>query len=99
VLDPDGVVMPSVSISLMDSDERVVRTLETDESGEVGWMDLPLGHSLFQVSSPGWPMKRVNITFRNAKEVKAEVHLSLPVLGEVIEIKGKRKKHNGWIIY
>ena len=99
VLDPDGVVIPRVSISLMDSNERVVRTLETNESGEVGWTDLPPGDSLFLVSLPGWPTKRVNITFRNAKEVKAEVHFSLPVIGDVIEVKGKRKKHNGWIVY
>ena len=91
--------MASVSISLMDSKERVVRTLKTDESGEVGWTDLPLGDSLFLVSSPGWLTKRVTITFRNAKEVKAEVHLFVPVIGEVIEVKSKRKKHNGWIVY
>lgn len=61
---------------------------------------LPLGDSRFAVTSPGFEKRRLTLTFHNGKEVKVEVHISVPIIGTTIEVKPKppRKRH-GWLQY
>ncbi len=81
---------------MLDSSDQAVRTRETDETGELLWTDLPLGDAVFVVSPSGGQAKRVTITIRNAKELKAEVHVFTSATGMIVITK---HKHKGWLIY
>lgn len=91
-----GIPIPGASVSLLDSSDQAVRTRETDDAGELRWTDLPLGDAVFLVSPLGGQAKRVTITIRSARELKAEVHVSTSASGMIVITK---HNHNGWIIY
>ena len=61
---------------------------------------LPFGDSRFAVTSGGFVRRQLTLTFHNGKEVRAEVHLWLPFIGTVVDVKPKppRKLH-GWLQY
>ena len=75
VIDQAGDPVPKASIAVLDSEEKTVQCGESDEAGEAILTGLPLGDSLFAVTSPGFVKRRLTLTFHNGKEVKVEVHL------------------------
>lgn len=100
MLDPAGDPVPKASIAVLDGEDKAVQSVESDESGEAIMTGLPLGDSRFAVTSPGFEKRRLTLTFHNGKEVKVEVHISVSIIGTVIEVKPKppRKRH-GWLQY
>jgi hypothetical protein len=100
VLDLTGDPVPKASIALLDSEEKTVQCVETDHLGEAVLMDLPLGNSRVAVTSPGFQKRRLTLTLHNGKEVKAELHLWLPIVGTTVELKAKPpEKRHGWLQY
>jgi hypothetical protein len=97
VIDPAGDPVPKASIALLDSEDKTVQCVESDGSGEAVMTGLPLGDSLFAVTSPGFVKRQLTLTFRSEKEVKVEVHISVPITGTIVEVKPR--KRNGWLIY
>jgi len=100
VIDPTGGPLPGASIAVLNSEDKAIQTIETDQFGEAVLTRLSLGDSRFAVTSPGFVNRQLTLTFHNAKEVKVEVYLKLPVIGTVVEVKPKppRKRH-GWLQY
>jgi len=100
VIDPVGDPVPKAAIAVLDREDKDVQSIETDESGEGVLTGLPLGDSRFGVTSPGFEKRLLTLTLHNGKEVKVEVHISVPIIGTVIEVKPKppRKRH-GWLQY
>lgn len=76
-----------------------VQCVESHQSGEAVVTGLPLGDSRFAVTSPGFQKRQLTLTFHSEKEVKVEVHLSVPVTGLIIDVKAKPRKRHGWLIY
>jgi len=100
VIDPLGDPVPKASIAVLDSEGKDVQSAESDDSGEAILNELPLGDLRFAVTSAGFEKRQLTLTFHNGKEVKVEVHLWLPIIGTVVEVKPKppRKRH-GWLQY
>ncbi len=84
---------------MLDSEDKTVQCVESDESGEAILTGLPLGDSLFAVTSPGFAKRRLTLTFRNGKEVKVEVHISVPIVRTIIDLQEKPQKRHGWLQY
>lgn len=100
VINPAGDPVPKASIALLDSADKAVQAVESDEFGEAILTGLPFGDSRFAVTSGGFVRRQLTLTFHNGKEVRAEVHLWLPFIGTVVDVKPKppRKLH-GWLQY
>ncbi len=100
-MDIAGDALQKATISLIDKQNHTLRSLETNDSGEAMWTDLPLGNSRFLVECGGLQSKTLTITIKNAKENKIEVQLHVTPIGTTIATKGKFKpaKRNGWLIY
>ena len=100
VIDLTGDPVAKASIAVLDSEDKTVQCVETDESGEAVLTSLPLGDSRFAVTSPGFVKRQLTLMLHNGKEVKLEVHLWVPIIGTIIEVKPKppRKRH-GWLMY
>lgn len=88
------------SIAVLDSEDKAIQCVETEQSGEAVVTGLPLGDSRFAITSPGFVKRRITLTVHNGKEVKVQVHISVPITGTIIEIKPRKpKKVNGWLQY
>jgi hypothetical protein len=94
VIDPTGGPVPKASIAVLNSEDKAVQCIETDQFGEAVLTGLPLGDSRFAVTSPVFIGRRLAITFH---KVKVEVNLWLPFIGIVEEVKPK--KRHGWLQY
>jgi hypothetical protein len=100
VIDPAGAPVARASIALLDREEKAVRCVESGESGEATLTGLPLGDSRFAVTSPGFAERQLRLTFHNGKEVRAEVHLWVPIMGAVTELKARPPRQvHGWLQY
>lgn len=99
VIDPTGEAAGGASIALMNSSDKPVRTHETDKTGELLWNDLPLGNSVFVAGLPGLRNIRMTITIHNSKEIKVEVDLQAPLVGEVTYAGRNPHKRHGWLVY
>jgi Carboxypeptidase regulatory-like domain len=100
VIDPTGGPILKASVAVLNSEDKAVQCIETDQFGEAALTGLPLGDSRFAVASPGLIERRLTLTFHNGKEVKVEVYLRLPIIGTVVEVKPKPpRKHHGWLQY
>jgi hypothetical protein len=102
VVDIAGDVLPKATISLVDKERRTIRSMETDNSGEAVWADLPLGNSRFLVEVDGLQSKTLTILIKKATEMKIEVGLNVPPIGTTVDInkrKFKPAKRDGWLIY
>ena len=98
VVDPLKLMMPEAEVSLLGPDKEPIRTEETT-NGEVVLMGLPVGNNRLRIKSPGWQTRFLTVTLRNRREVKVEVGLQIPVIGETVEVKEKPRKRNGWLLY
>ena len=98
VIDLAGDPVPKASVTLLDSEDKTIRCVETNQLGEAALTGLPLGNSRFAVTSPGFVKRKLALTFHSEKEVKVEVHISVPITGTIIEVKPKppRKRHGWW---
>jgi hypothetical protein len=100
VIDPAGDPVPKASIALLDTEDKVVHGVESDQFGEAILTGLPLGDSRFAITSAGFVRRQLTLTFHGGKEVRAEVHLWLPIIGTVVEVKAKHpRKLHGWLQY
>ncbi len=97
VIDLAGTPVPKASIAVLDSQDKTVQCVESDEAGEAILTGLPLGDSQFTVTSPGFVKRRLTLTFHNRKEVKVEVHLRVSIVGTVVEVKPRKRA--GWLLY
>lgn len=97
----DGEDLLKATISLIDNENHNIRSVETSDSGEAVWTDLPLGNSRFLVECRGFQSKTLTITIKNSKESKIEVRLYIQPIGTTVELKHKFKplKRNGWLVY
>jgi hypothetical protein len=68
VTDAADSVIPSANSSLLAPNEQPVRTVTANEAGEIVWTNLPLGDSHFEVTSPGFKPRRLNVMVRNSDE-------------------------------
>ncbi len=87
VIDLSEDPVAKASIAVLNGEDKPVQSVETDQSGEAVVTGLPLGDSRFAVTSPGFESRELTLTFHNGKEVKVEVHLRIPVIGTVVEVK------------
>ena len=88
------------SIAVLNGEDKPVQSVETDQSGEAVVTGLPLGDSRFAVTSPGFESRELTLALHNRKEVKVEVHLRIPDIGTVVEVKPKRPRtRGGWLQY
>ena len=79
--DPSGAVVSGVKVELLDKNDKVLRTMETNQVGEVIWADLPIGDSIFRFSVSGFKSKTISVTLIGVGEKRVEVKLD--VSGEV----------------
>jgi hypothetical protein len=86
VIDMTGAVVPHANISLLGTNDRPIRTATADERGEVLWTDLSLGDSRFLVEVPGFKLRRLTVTVRDANETQVEAVLEIGTIGETVSI-------------
>ena len=99
VKDPTGALVDGASVSLIGKDNQAIRTLRTEKNGELVWTDLLLGNSVFQCRAFGFESRPITITIRSPKELKVEVYLRMPTVGQTVILDDKPEKHHGWLIY
>lgn len=80
VTDALGTAIPKATVSLTDGWDRKVRTLSTNDAGEVIWADLPLGDAHFLASAPGFGLWRITVTIRTGDEQKVMAVLEVAPL-------------------
>lgn len=100
VIDPVDDPVAKASIAVLDSEDKAIQCVETEQSGEAVVTSLPLGDSRFAITSPGFVKRRITLAIHNGKEVKVQVHISVPPIGTTIYVKPRKpKKVNGWLQY
>jgi hypothetical protein len=100
VVDLSEDSVAKTSIAVLNGEDKPVQSVETDQSGEAVVTGLPLGDSRFAVTSPGFESRELTLALHNRKEVKVEVHLRIPDIGTVVEVKPKRPRtRGGWLQY
>ncbi len=96
VTDVTEAVLPGAVVSLLGSDDKVMRTAQTDGVGEIVLTDLPMGDSRFTIAAPGFKTRALTVTIRNGDEVKIEAVLdvgptNMGVIVEEVPVKPKRR--------
>ena len=98
VKDPAGGLVKDADVSLADKDYHPIRTLTTDQSGEVLFTNLPLGSSHFVARATGFMLKYMKIPIHSYKEVKVEATLQVGLVGQTVELD-EHPKYKGWLQY
>ena len=86
VTDPKGALVTRANVSLADSWNRVIRTLSTNDAGEILWTNVPLGRSYFSVNVPGFNILRIALTVCDSREQHIQAKLPLPPNTQVITV-------------
>jgi len=92
VLDSTGAVIPTAEASVLAPDNRPLRTVKADESGEVLLRDLPVGNCRFRVSAPGFASKTLTIAVSEIEEVQVDTKLDVGLMGDVVIIEPRAIK-------
>ena len=77
VQDPAGFVIAGATVELLDKDDKVIRKLQTNKTGEAVWTGLPVGDSIFRLSIEGFKSKTVSVTLLVVGEKRVEVKLDI----------------------
>ncbi len=85
-----AVVIPGAKVSLLGADGKPLRSVETDESGETLFTDLPIGDSRFVVSSPAFMSRLLTVTVRNSDEVRVDAQLEVTP-GDIWPVRPRRR--------
>jgi hypothetical protein len=98
VKDPIGGLVKDADVWLADTHYQPLRTLTTDQSGEVLFTNLPLGDLRFVVRATGFRLKYMTIPIHNYKELKIEATIEVGGVGQTIYSE-KHSKYKGWLQY
>lgn len=87
VTDPSGSAISEATVSLINNGDRSLRTLSTNDAGEVLWTDLPLGDAHFFASATGFSLRRLRTTIRDGDEQNIAVSLEVAPLEDVPDVE------------
>jgi hypothetical protein len=87
VADARGTAIPQATVSLISRWDGSVRTLSTNDTGEVVWADLPLGDARFLVWAPGFRLRRMTVTVRNGEDQTVAAFLEVAPLEDVPDVE------------
>ena len=92
VTDSMGSSIPNAITTLLGS--LPVRTLKTNQEGEVVWTDLAMGDSKFEIICPGFRMRTMVITLRNDRElnIKSVLEVADFMMGVLVSVEKPKKR-------
>ena len=101
VLDPTGAAVPNAKVTVTNTDRKeVIRTLDTDASGNYSAPLLPIGHYSLKIEAQGFKtVTRTGIALNVNDNVKLNIKLDVGAVSETVEVQeqqaGVESGHSG----
>lgn len=97
VTDSARTIIPGADVSLLDAQGGVVSIQRTDSMGEVVWTNLRAGSHRFKIELSGFEILFLTTVVGTGQVAPVNAVLRVGWVGEVIEVKRRRKRKRWWL--